>query len=200
MVCSLRNPNVSQQLETIPRGDSLYPARLRDRLGADAPPELTALGNLDLLALPKTAFFCSARCPGSVILRAYDQTAQWRDAGRCVISGFHSPVEKECLRILLRGTQPIIICPARSLPQRVPPDWKKPMAAGRLLILSPFVTTAARVTTELAARRNELAAALADEIYVAHAAAGGHLENLAHRLNAWRIPLSQPQTQLASKG
>ena len=65
------------------------------RLGADAPPILTTLGNRDLLALPKTALFCSARCPGHVILTAYDQAAKWRDAGRCVISGFHSPVEKE---------------------------------------------------------------------------------------------------------
>jgi len=32
-----------------------------------------------------------------------------------VISGFHTPAEKECLRILLRGAQPIIICPARSI-------------------------------------------------------------------------------------
>ena len=102
-----------------------YPARLRERMGADTPPRLTALGNLALLALPKTALFCSARCPGKVILTTYDQAAKWRDAGRCVISGFHSPVEKECLQILLRGTQPIIVCPARVLPQRVPLDWKR---------------------------------------------------------------------------
>ena len=78
--------------------DARYPARLRERLGANAPGHLSALGNLDLLAQPKTALFCSARCPGDAILRAYDQAAKWRDAGRCIISGFHSPVEKECLR------------------------------------------------------------------------------------------------------
>ena len=31
----------------------------------------------------------------------------WRDEGRCIISGFHSPIEKECLLILLRGNQPV---------------------------------------------------------------------------------------------
>ena len=106
--------------------DARYPARLRERLGADAPRQLTALGNLDLLDFPKTALFCSARCPGKVILTTYDQAAKWRDAGRCVISGFHSPVEKECLQILLRGAQRTIICPARALLQRVPLDCKKP--------------------------------------------------------------------------
>lgn len=104
--------------------DARYPAFLRERLGDAAPTPLSALGNLDLLALPKTALFCCAHCPGKVILTAYDQAAKWRDTGRCVISGFHSPVEKECLQILLRGSQPINICPARSFPQRVPPDWK----------------------------------------------------------------------------
>jgi len=151
---------------------------LRERLGADAPQALTALGNFDLLALPKTALFCSARCPGKVILTTYDQAAKWRDTGRCVISGFHSPVEKECLRILLRGSQPIIICPARSLPQRPPPEWKNPLAAGRLLVLSAFAATAKRVTAELATRRNEFVAALADELHICHATPGGHLDTL----------------------
>jgi predicted Rossmann fold nucleotide-binding protein DprA/Smf involved in DNA uptake len=139
---------------------------------------LTALGNLDHLARPTTALFCSARCPGHLILAAYDLAAKWRDAGRCVISGFHSPVEQECLRILLRGSQPIIISPARSLPQRVPPEWKKPLAAGRLLILSAFTTTATRVTAELATQRNELVAVLADEVHIVHATPGRRVAGL----------------------
>ena len=46
-----------------------------------------------------------------------------------------------------------------------------------------------RVTAELASRRNEFVAALADEAFVAHAAAGGHLETLSQRLHAWGIPV-----------
>jgi predicted Rossmann fold nucleotide-binding protein DprA/Smf involved in DNA uptake len=166
--------------QTIPRDDPRYPPCLRQRLGSDAPPTLSALGNLELLAQPMTALFCSARCPGNVILRAYDQAAAWRDARRCVISGFHSPVEKECLRILLRGSQPIIICPARALPKRIPPDWKGPLAAGRLLILSSFRATETRVTAGLAARRNAIVSALATETLVLHASPGGRLETSLH--------------------
>jgi predicted Rossmann fold nucleotide-binding protein DprA/Smf involved in DNA uptake len=165
--------------------DSRYPARLRERLGTRAPDALTALGNLDLLALPKTALFCSARCPGDAILRAYDQAAKWRDEGRCVISGFHSPVEKECLRILLRGQQPIIICPARALPKRLPAEWKKPLADGRLLILSCFTATHCRATAKFAARRNELVAALAEEVWFAHITPGGQMQQLANKVAAW---------------
>jgi predicted Rossmann fold nucleotide-binding protein DprA/Smf involved in DNA uptake len=157
--------------------DSRYPPRLRQRLGGDAPPMLSALGNLELLAQPMTALFCSARCPGNVILRAYDQAAMWRDARRCVISGFHSPVEKECLRILLRGSQPIIICPARALPKRIPPGWKGPLAAGRLLILSAFRPTETRATAGLAARRNAIVSALATETQVPFGSDAFHLRS-----------------------
>ena len=86
---------MSLQPETVSCCETGYPARLRERLGAGAPPKLFALGNLDLLALPKTALFCSTRCPGEAVLRAHDQAARWCDEDRCVISGFHSPVEKE---------------------------------------------------------------------------------------------------------
>jgi len=167
-----------------------YPPRLRERLDNAAPAQLTTLGNLDLLPLPKTALFCSARCPGSVILGAYDQAARWRDAGRCIISGFHSPVEQECLRILLRGTQPIILCPARALPSRIPAEWLTPLTEKRLLILSGFTATEKRVTAELAARRNALVAALADEVCFAHITPGGQSDRLTHRLTEWDVPFS----------
>src|SRR5713101_3288374 len=112
---------------TLTEADSHYPSRLRERLGDGAPLPLTILGNPDLLALRKVALFCSARCPGHVILTAHDQAARWRDDGRCVIGGFHSPVEKECLSILLRGNQPVIICPARGVENmRAPSHWKQP--------------------------------------------------------------------------
>lgn len=165
--------------------------RLRKRLAGETPDELTALGNLDLLGLPKTALFCSARCPGSAILAAYDQAATWRDAGRCIISGFHSPVEQECLRILLRGLQPIVICPARSLPNRIPAEWQTSLAEGRLLLLSSFATGKDRPTTELAARRNALVAALADEVCFAHIKPGGQSERLTRCVTEWDVPFSR---------
>jgi predicted Rossmann fold nucleotide-binding protein DprA/Smf involved in DNA uptake len=178
-------------MHVIHPGENRYPVALLDRMGSEAPRQLTALGNLDLLQLPKTALFCSAKCPGSAILAAYDQAACWRDSGRCVMSGFHSPIEKECLRILLRGSQPIIICPARSLgDMRVPGDWRAPLAADRLLILSPFSFRHRRVTADLAARRNEFVAAIADEAWFAYITPGGQAECLSKRLSEWQVPFA----------
>ena len=48
--------------------DARYPARLRERLGADAPPQLTALGNLDLLTVPKTALEMKRRGHGATAI------------------------------------------------------------------------------------------------------------------------------------
>jgi hypothetical protein len=49
---------------TLTAADARYPERLRERLSDAAPNQLTTLGNLGLLALPKTTLFCSTRCPG----------------------------------------------------------------------------------------------------------------------------------------
>ena len=172
--------------------DTEYPARLHERLGPRAPSTLTAIGVFALLSQPKVGLFCSVRCPGDKILTAYDTARKLRDDGIAVISGFHSPVEKECLRILLRGQQPIIICLARSLARiRLPADWRDPLAAGRLLLISPFETRPRRPDKTYARRRNELVAALADEVLIIHAEPGGHIERMRALIDRWNIPRRQ---------
>ncbi len=56
--------------------------------------------------------------------------------------------------------------------------------------LTGFATIEKRVTTELATRRNELAAALADEVCFAHITPGDQSERLTKQIIAWRIPFS----------
>lgn len=171
-------------MERLEQNDSRFPQRLRERLQNTCPDHLMAWGNLDLLGQPLTALFCSTKCPGHLVLRAFDRVAQLRDAGQTIISGFHSPMEKEFLAMLLRGTSPIVICPARVLPKRIPPELNKPLADGRLLILSCFPDGPHRPTTDTAHRRNEFVAALATEIIVFHATPGGLLEA---QVREWRV-------------
>jgi hypothetical protein len=94
-------------------------------------------------------------------------------------------VEKECLRILLRGRQPIVLCPARGMPGLIAPELRPALAAGRLLIVTPFPSNERRVTTDLAERRNLLVAALASEVWFAHVTPGGQMERLAQRIAVW---------------
>lgn len=170
--------------------DPLWPKCLTERLGKDAPRALHAIGPVALLAARRTALFCSARTPGDAILRAHDAARRMRDQGTTVISGFHSPIEKECLQILLRGKQPIIICPGRAIDaMRIPADCRVAFEAGRILFLSPFTKQPTRVTKESALRRNEVVAALADEAYVAHIESGGKTDQIVKKLSEWQVPL-----------
>jgi len=138
---------------------------------------VSCLGNTEMLKNHKTAIFCSVKCPGDLILKTYDFAQRLRAENRTVISGFHSPVEKECLRIFLRSQQGVIICPARSLEKmRIPFEWKRPLDEGRMLILSAFDAKVHRPTTQLARERNNFVAALADEILISYAAPGSKTE------------------------
>ena len=179
-----------QPIQVIDQNSPSYPIQFVKRLGEDAPVRLWSIGRLDLINTPKTALFCSERCPGDAILTAMDQAQKWRDLGRCIISGFHSPIEKECLPILLRGRQPIIICPARSIENmRIPIDWRLSLEEGRLLVLSLFPATARRMTASMAEFRNQMVAALADEIYFAHTTPGGRTSRLLKQIAKWNIPI-----------
>lgn len=165
-----------------------WPSRLTQRFESEAPATLAALGNIRLLANRKIALFCSARTPGDAILRAHDAARRMRDEGATVISSFHSPIEKECLRILLRGKQPIIICPARAIEtMRIPTECRAAFAGGRLLFVSPFIKQPKRVTKESALRRNEVVAALADDVFIAHVTPGGRTERMAGMLKRWGV-------------
>jgi len=113
-----------------------------------------------------------------------------RKAGVTVISGFHTPVEKECLRILLRGTQPIIICPARSIEgMRIPSEWKQPVEQGKLLLLSPLEKKHRRMTATLAEQRNQFVASIADEVLFIQAAPGSKMEMLTNSLKHGNKPV-----------
>lgn len=173
----------------IKSSDNAYPAILRERLGEHTPNSLTILGDPALLSQPKMALFCSVRCPDDVSARAYEKARQLRDAGVTVIGGFHSPVEQECLNILLTGKQPIIICLPRALTRttRIPAEWQAALEAGRLWLLSQFEKPR-RPDKETAHRRNELAAALADEIWIVHAEPGGSVARVSELAQRWHIP------------
>ena len=153
-------------------------------------PKVESKGNLRLLDEPLTALFCSSRCPGDLILKTYDLARAMRDAGVPVIGGFQTPMERECLRLLLRGSQPVVVCPARGIDNmRVPRDWRTALDEDRLLVLSPFPASHRRPTAELAAQRNDLVADLAQRVFIAHAAPGSKTEAFARNLAATGKPL-----------
>jgi predicted Rossmann fold nucleotide-binding protein DprA/Smf involved in DNA uptake len=177
-------------LTTISTNDALYPKELVLFLKELAPAKLAVIGRPELLVSNKLALFCSVKCPGNLILQAYDLAIALRELRITVISGFHSPMEQECLAVLLRGTQPIIVCPARSLQKmRIRPVWREPIEEGRLLLLSTFAEKLRRATADLARERNQYAAAMAEKVFVAYAAPGSKTEEFCRDVLIWGKPL-----------
>ena len=162
--------------------------------------DCASLGDRGLLKHTWTAFFCSVRCPGNLILKAYDLAQKWRAENQPVIGGFHSPVEKEVLRILLRSTVPVCIVLARCLPKRIQPEFRRPLDEGRLLLLSSFDAKTKRATQETAAQRNRAVAALADKVFVAYAAPGSKTEAFCREIAGTGNPSTElragPSTKL----
>src|SRR5215467_5057968 len=177
----IMSPNAIMLTPTSPH----FPLALQSGTLLAPCPQIWALGNLDILTMPLLGFFCATRCPGSVILRTYDLAVALREAGVPVIGGFHTPMEKECLEVLLRGRQAVVICPARNIERlRMPMSWRQPYDKGRLLVLSPFVARQRRPTTELAEDRNRFVATLATDILVAYAGPGSKTAQLCGELVA----------------
>jgi predicted Rossmann fold nucleotide-binding protein DprA/Smf involved in DNA uptake len=169
--------------------DERYPSALRNFFGKRVG-TVTAIGNFELLSAPALALFCSVKCPGSLILKTYDLAQKLRETDTTVISGFHSPIEKECLNVLLKSSNKLVVCPARGLESmRIPLEYRKPLEAGRMLLASPFTEKQRQASAVVAERRNQFVAALASQVFVSYAAPRSKTERLCRQIVDWRKPL-----------
>ena len=136
------------------------------------------IGNKELLNLRKTVFLCSRKISASAVLKCYDWAIDQRESGNCVISGFHSKIEKDVFHYLAKGSQPIILALPRGLKKRWEPELKSLLETDRFLIITPFDNSVTRITEETSKVRNELMVELADEIVIGFKANNGNLDEL----------------------
>ena len=177
----------------------LLQAQAQNILEYDDYKQIQGIGNSEILHNTKLALFCSVKTPGDIILKTFDYARYLRQQDIAVISGFHSPMEQECLRILLKGKQSIIICPARSLTKmRIAKEWRKPLDGGRLLVVSCFDEKQNRVTAKTAIIRNEFVADISDAVFFAYAVENGKIEQLCKKITKKGklvYTLNSPETQ-----
>lgn len=137
---------------------------------------VAVIGNVLLLSHPKIAFLCSRKCPPDKILPAHDKARELREVGSTVMSPFQTSIEQGALKIFLRGKNPIIWCPARSLGNLyLKSPWRIPHDDGRLLILSFVPDGGGRITRQQSALRNRYMLRFANSLFVAWADPGGAL-------------------------
>ena len=136
------------------------------------------IGDKKLLQNHKIAFLCSRKCPASIILKSYNWAIRQREKGNCVISGFHSKIEKDVFHYLLKGNQPIILIEGRGLKHKYNSEITQAINEKRLLVILAFDKSVKRITKETAIKRNAIMASIADEIFIAYASANGKLIDL----------------------
>ena len=153
------------------------------RIGHQLAARIVGAGETALLAEPLLGLIASRECPGHVLLETLDLVPEWVKAGRVIVSGFHSPLEHQVLRSVLRRQGRVLRVLARgfgdpSVDYRATLEEREPLASGRMLIISAFAHDVARTTRATALERNRLVLALATDIVVPHVAAGSPLEPL----------------------
>jgi predicted Rossmann fold nucleotide-binding protein DprA/Smf involved in DNA uptake len=140
--------------------------------------EVYYLGNEDFLKLQKVAFFSSRNINPLLLLSCYDWATEQRKSGTCVISGFHSQIEKDVLHFLLKGKQPVILVLGRALYKKIPDELKVPLEEGRLLIISPVSKNCKRNSEKSTEIRNCYIAEKADKIVFGSLNLNGKLNDL----------------------
>lgn len=135
------------------------------------------VGNTDLL--PLLGLVSSRECPGHVLLETLDHVPEWIAAGRVIVSGFHSPLEQQVLRSVLRRRGRVVKVLARGMTDYRPTaEEREPLAAGRMLVITACPPEVRRTTRETALARNRLMLALASEIVTPYVADGSPLAAL----------------------
>lgn len=153
--------------------------KYRDDFGKDFP-IVEMQGDESLLKLHKTAFLCSRKIPSAAVLKCYDWAIAQRDSGHCVVSGFHSKLEKDVFYYLAKGEQPIILVLARGMKKRWEAEIRKILDRGRFLIITPFNQHIKRSSKRTAVLRNKLILSLADAVCIGHLNPEGKLQQLLH--------------------
>ena len=136
------------------------------------------LGNKEILRHYKIGFLCSRKVPANIILKTYDWAIEQRDNDVCVVSSFHSKIEKDVFDILVKGTQPIILVLARGMMKRLDKKLIKLIDKNRLLVMTPFNKDVKKITVDTAKERNTVVAEICEKFFVPYYTQPGSLAAL----------------------
>lgn len=151
--------------------------------------KIAVVGNTELLDFPLLGLVGSRSCPGGALIDAVERVAGWVRAGRVVISGFHSPLEQQVLKSLLRRNGRAVKVLARGMSSYRPHEatheveWDA-LSTGRLSVISCFPLSVSRVTRNTALNRNRLVLDMASDIVAPHVENESPLEAMLHRSRA----------------
>jgi len=172
-------------IKYLQKWNSDYPYKLSAFLGEKAPEQL-AISGPELLNNKILGIVCSVECPGTVIMEGYHF---FKKLSRCtvtILSGFHSPMEKECLMSLNYGIATAIWCLAKPLELfKLSKAFEPMLITDRIAFLSPFDEKVLRITKDSSVYCNLTVAALSDELFIPYAKQKGKCAKLAEQALNW---------------
>ena len=124
----------------------------------------TYLGNTELLKMRKIGFLASRKISTLSILPTLDwalKISKQKDIA--IVSGFHSKMERDVLKILLQGECGIIVVLTRGMYRKLPKQYEVAMSQNRLLIISYEKESVTRVSEVTAHKRNDYVREVTDE-------------------------------------
>lgn len=119
-------------------------------------------GNKALLDRYLVAFFASRTAPAEALDLALGWAEEIAQTDRIVISGFHSPIERAVLSVLLAHHRPVIVALGRALYRRIPAYLQTHFEENRVLFIS--FRPNERNSFSTSQLRNWAVADLADEL------------------------------------
>ena len=155
------------------------PPLCTQRVGPEIATRIVGAGETALLAEPLLGLIASRECPGHILLETLARVPQWVNAGHVIVSGFHSPLEQQVLRSVLRRKGRVIKVLARGMTEYRPTaEERESLAAGRMLVITACPPEVRSTTRDTALARNRLVLALASEIVAPYVAADSPLAAL----------------------
>ena len=127
----------------------------------------TYLGNTELLEKRKVGFLASRKISTLSILPTLDWAMRvCKQKDIAIVSGFHSKMERDVLKILLQGECGIIVVLARGMYRKLPKQYEEAMLQNRLLIISYEKESVTRVSEVTAHKRNDYVREIVDEMKI----------------------------------
>lgn len=126
---------------------------------------LSYLGNQELLKKHKIGFLASRKISTPTVLPTLDwatEIAKRKDVA--VVSGFHSPLERNVLKFLLRGSCSLIIVLHRGLYKIIPSNLRDAFDANRILFITQEKDNVHRGDEASCHRRNGYVKSISDEL------------------------------------
>lgn len=171
--------NMVPKVLEIPRDATLFSSEF-NRLFNLSPRRLWSVGDSSILDGKLLGIISARKTEPDLALKNFELLQQLPSLGATFISGWHSPLEEEALRILLRQPSRIVFCLAKSLDKFIPPAAIADLVSnGRGLLLTHSGPKAKRISRDASLRHNQLVAGLSKGLLVLSAPLGSASLKLA---------------------